>query len=216
MLFNMSPMELEEEELADPTRNVLLGGTFIPDSAGPGRFRGGAAKYMDNYWIAPASHFTTYYHFKRAPSFGVYGGQGGLGGAGWVWDGGDNPVDPRIGVPRTLSDPVYRDSRPLVGLIDPDSHELSPSGHYYAAEANLSTSAGSIVRLVSTGAGGWGDPLERDVDLVLRDVRDEYVSIEGAARDYGVVISGDPVNDPEGLVLDLEATNRLRSSRKAA
>ena len=40
------------------------------------------------------------------------------------------------------------------------------------------------------GAGGWGDPLERDPALVLRDVRNEFVSLEAARRDYGVVHRG--------------------------
>jgi len=41
-----------------------------------------------------------------------------------------------------------------------------------------------------------GDPLEREPDAVLRDVLDEYVSIERAQLDYGVVI------DPKTLTLD--------------
>ena len=40
------------------------------------------------------------------------------------------------------------------------------------------------------GGGGWGDPLDRDPQAVLDDVWDEYVSVEGAVRDYGVVITG--------------------------
>ena len=39
----------------------------------------------------------------------------------------------------------------------------------------------------TAGAGGWGDPLERDPELVLRDVRRDLVSPEAALRDYGVV-----------------------------
>ena len=45
----------------------------------------------------------------------------------------------------------------------------------------------------------------------MRDVRDGYVTIEGAARDYGVVVVGDPDEDPEGLAVDEEATGRLRT-----
>lgn len=41
------------------------------------------------------------------------------------------------------------------------------------------------------GGGGWGDPFDRDPALVLRDVRDEVVSAEGATRDYGVVLTDD-------------------------
>ena len=38
------------------------------------------------------------------------------------------------------------------------------------------------------GGGGFGDPYERDPQKVLDDVIDEYVSIEKAEKDYGVVI----------------------------
>jgi N-methylhydantoinase B len=40
----------------------------------------------------------------------------------------------------------------------------------------------------SAGGGGLGDPLERDPQAVLEDVIDDYVSIERAKKDYGVVI----------------------------
>jgi N-methylhydantoinase B len=73
-----------------------------------------------------------------------------------------------------------------------------------------------MLRYVSNAGGGWGDPLAREPERVLRDVRDGYVTIEGAARDYGVVVTGDPESDPEGLVVDLAATARLREERSAA
>jgi N-methylhydantoinase B len=41
------------------------------------------------------------------------------------------------------------------------------------------------------------------------------VTIGGAARDYGVVIVGDPDEDPERLAVDVEATERLRSASRA-
>jgi N-methylhydantoinase B len=40
------------------------------------------------------------------------------------------------------------------------------------------------------GGGGWGNPLDRPAAAVLDDVLDEYVSVEGAERDYGVVLTG--------------------------
>jgi N-methylhydantoinase B len=67
-----------------------------------------------------------------------------------------------------------------------------------------------MTRYISNGASGWGDPFTRDPKLVLRDVRDEYVSVDGAAHDYGVVVIGDPATDPEGLIIDADATLRLR------
>ncbi len=40
----------------------------------------------------------------------------------------------------------------------------------------------------SSGGGGYGDPLERDPGAVVEDVKDGYVSLERAQKDYGVVI----------------------------
>ena len=68
---------------------------------------------------------------------------------------------------------------------------------------------------MTNGGGGWGDPMTRDPRVVLRDVADGYVSIEGAARDYGVVVAGDPQLDPEGLRLDEAATQRLRTAARS-
>jgi N-methylhydantoinase B len=62
------------------------------------------------------------------------------------------------------------------------------------------------------GGGGWGDPLDRDPQAVLDDVWDEYVSIEAARADYGVVLIG-TVEDMT-LALDADATERLRTSKR--
>jgi len=67
---------------------------------------------------------------------------------------------------------------------------------------------GEVLFAQSGGGGGWGDPLERDPALVLRDVLDEYVSVDGARRDYGVVI------DPVSATVDEEATARLRAQMR--
>jgi N-methylhydantoinase B len=48
---------------------------------------------------------------------------------------------------------------------------------------------------------------------VLDDVLDEYVSLEGARRDYGVVLTG-TVEDLD-LAIDHEATQKLRSERRS-
>ena len=48
-------------------------------------------------------------------------------------------------------------------------------------------SAGDTLVFRTAGAGGWGDPLDRDPELVLRDVLRDLVSAEAALREYGVV-----------------------------
>lgn len=54
---------------------------------------------------------------------------------------------------------------------------------------------GDVVLQRTPGGGGYGDPLERPVAAVVADVRDGFVTVEAALRDYGVRI--DP-SDPDG------------------
>jgi N-methylhydantoinase B len=69
-----------------------------------------------------------------------------------------------------------------------------------------------LIRIRTTGGGGWGDPLDRDVELVTRDVSWGKVSRAGAAADYGVVITG-PDDEPAA---DIEETENLRNKVRAA
>src|SRR6185295_11130251 len=62
------------------------------------------------------------------------------------------------------------------------------------------------------GGGGWGDPLDRPPARVLDDVLDEYVSIEAARREYGVVLTG--ALEDLTLAVDEAATADLRAGRR--
>ena len=66
---------------------------------------------------------------------------------------------------------------------------------------------GDVLRHVMAGGGGWGDPLERDPEAVMADVRDEKVTVGHALSEYGVVI------DPKTLKADLAATAAERRNR---
>jgi N-methylhydantoinase B len=62
--------------------------------------------------------------------------------------------------------------------------------------------ASAIVR--TGGGGGWGDPYQRDPELVRADVREELVSREAAREKYGVALHDD-------LSIDEEGTKKLRA-----
>ena len=68
---------------------------------------------------------------------------------------------------------------------------------------------GDLIRHIQPGAGGWGDPFQRDPTAVERDVQDDKVSIAKAEELYGVVI------DSETLQLDRQATQELRLRLRA-
>jgi len=71
--------------------------------------------------------------------------------------------------------------------------------------------AGEVVRIRTTGGGGWGNPLDRDPELVVRDVVWRKVSPEAALADYGVVLTGSLEDDSLGH--DATATQAERASR---
>ncbi|GAA1796180.1 hydantoinase B/oxoprolinase family protein [Nostocoides veronense] len=79
------------------------------------------------------------------------------------------------------------------------------------ADAEL-VEAGQIIRIRTTGGGGWGDPLERPYDEVERDLRWGKVSFEGARSAYGVVASG----TKEAVVLDIAASDATRAEMRSA
>jgi len=58
------------------------------------------------------------------------------------------------------------------------------------------------------GGAGVGDPIERDVESVLSDVKNELVSVESAKNIYGVII------DPKLMRVDSELTVKLRAAKK--
>jgi len=73
---------------------------------------------------------------------------------------------------------------------------------------------GQVVRVVTTGGGGWGDPLQRELDLVLRDVVEGRVSLAAAKADYGVVFRD---AGSTGLpVIDEAATRLVRADMAKA
>jgi N-methylhydantoinase B len=77
---------------------------------------------------------------------------------------------------------------------------------------------GQIVQVVTTGGGGWGDPLDRELELITRDVVEGRVSLASASADYGVVFA--PGSSAEQPKIDEAATARrrdeLRKARKGA
>jgi N-methylhydantoinase B len=63
---------------------------------------------------------------------------------------------------------------------------------------------GDLLRLMTCGGGGWGDPFRRDPLLVQQDVARGFVSVPGALGDYGVVL------DPLSFEIDKAATDERR------
>ena len=72
---------------------------------------------------------------------------------------------------------------------------------------DLEVEANDILHFITWGGGGWGDPLDRDPELVGKEIRQGLVTVKGA-ESYGVVA------DDNGVV-DENATSKLREKMKA-
>jgi len=74
--------------------------------------------------------------------------------------------------------------------------------------ARVQVRPGQVVVSKCNGGGGYGDPLQREPERVLRDVHERWVSRERARSAYGVVITAD-------LTVDTDETIALRRARAA-
>jgi N-methylhydantoinase B len=97
---------------------------------------------------------------------------------------------------------------PSDNRLNPDEENRQLSGKF-----TLDLPAGSVFRHVMAGGGGFGDPLERDPDAVLRDVRGERIGVDYARREYGVVVDAGQMAVDEAATAVLRT--ELRQSRAA-
>jgi N-methylhydantoinase B len=67
---------------------------------------------------------------------------------------------------------------------------------------------GDVVTIDAAGGGGHGDPLERELEMIERDVLEGYVSLGKAKEAYKTILN------PQTLKVDEEATKKLRDNLK--
>ena len=99
-----------------------------------------------------------------------------------------------------------KNGKPSKNILNPDSkHKILPVLMTEVETLNR----GDVFRHIMAGGGGYGDPLKRTPELVLKDVIEEKVTIAGAREDYGVVI----IKKAEEFIIDSIATKKLRTQR---
>ena len=96
-----------------------------------------------------------------------------------------------------------KNGKPSKNILNPDSkHKILPVLMTEVETLNR----GDVFRHIMAGGGGYGDPLKRTPELVLKDVIEEKVTIAGAREDYGVVI----IKRADEFIIDSIATKKLR------
>ncbi|WP_031468461.1 hydantoinase B/oxoprolinase family protein [Sciscionella sediminilitoris] len=213
VMYQANNLDPATEAIESETPAVVLRKEYTPDSCGVGEHRGGASVLKDTLYLTEAEHWSSPLHTKSSSGIGVYGGHdGGLGGV-WIFPAEYKNVARDKDLIGTEPE-VYAGSTPVAGMLDPVSKTIDEENGeycYFASSPVWHTKPNAVFRYLTNGGGGWGDPLRRDPETVRDDVRDEYLSIQGAYDKYGVVITGHPHSDPEGLVIDTEATRQRRA-----
>lgn len=213
-LLNIMSPSTESLEVDFPLR--IMRREYIADTAGPGLHRGGAAIARDIQYVQDAQHQTMPLRFRQASGIGVHGGRDGALGGVWIF-GKDGAPTSGSDILVGTDDDVYAEAAAVAGTLDPHTQVPDVAGEYfYFGQTPVwKTRPGATWRYLTNGGGGWGDPLDRDPERVKRDVRDGYLTIAAAEREFGVVITGDPHWDPEGLRVDESATETRRSDARS-
>ena len=162
----IAPIEIIESEFSTRLRRFEL----IPDSGGPGTFRGGLGFVREYEVLDNDARFSLRSTKHTVAPKGIDGGADGKTGLCTLNPG---KADERV-IPSRYSD-----------------HVLHP---------------GDVFSLETPGGGGLGDPLQRDPQRVLHDVRNGYVTTQGARQRYHVVV------EPKGndFAVNESETRQLR------
>jgi N-methylhydantoinase B len=165
MVVNFSNYPVEVIEREYPLRIEEYG--FVPDTGGPGKFRGGLALVRRYRFL---EHSATLQVRADRSRFRAYGLAGGTPGS------------------------------PSRNVLNPGPNEQT-----LPPKTTLQVTYGDELRHQLAGAGGWGDPFERDQQAVLDDVLGDKITPAHARTEYGVGL------DAAGTSIDDVETARLRS-----
>jgi N-methylhydantoinase B len=158
----------ESQELNTPL--VYLFRRVVPDSGGPGKFRGGVCH---EYAFAPSVPeggelgLTLFGKGTRAPmSLGIFGGYPGS----------------------NVRYSTFRDANADELPASLEEIEAGERSDQFWGSVDLRPQDIQFVRFM--GGGGYGDPLDRDPERVAKDVADGLVTPDAAVEIYGVVLDG--------------------------
>lgn len=164
---NLANVPIEEIELNQPVQIEQYG--FVPDTGGPGRWRGNLSVVRELRFLEQEGVLQIRSDRREHCPYGLMGGKAGTPSWNIL-----NPGPDQEALPTNITHPITN---------------------------------GTVLRHLTAGGGGYGDPFQRDPQLVLRDVLDEKITVELALREYGVVV------DQEHLRVDKERTAAVRDSR---
>ena len=147
---------------------------LVKDTPGAGSHRGGVGCVYSWRLLGEEAILSSLGDRTKIPPYGVFGGLSPKARACGHYG------DTRI---KRAAEGEFRHVTELTGAVSPSKW------------ARVAIHRGDVLETVLPGGGGYGDPYERDPELVLWDVLNEYISVDSAREFYGVVI------DPQQMKL---------------
>jgi len=183
---------VEANESSSPI--LYLFRSFVPDTGGAGRMRGGATTSvgltphdLDGFDAILVGH-----GIEVPNSTGLFGGLPGAVANHYLKQSNNDSAE--LLNRYASADDVMR---------DPSARDVG------AKPGSFRIRRGDVLAYTFQGGGGYGDPLRRDLRLVARDVATDFVTRVSAMRHYGVVLRDDST-------VDERATEDLRKEMRAA
>lgn len=189
---------------------IYLGRRTLPDSGGYGKFRGGNGS--ESYYMVWG---TEYVHMSEIPmtpmhkvlfNGGLFGGYPGMRFYDFIVRNTDlrERIEKQLPIPHKEGNPYEPE------ILKYLKGEIQLISHFYVSPVLKNYDL--IAHKVVSGCGGYGDPVERDPELVLNDLENEYTTRETAQKIYGVVVLYD--EKIKKLKVDFKATEQLRSQMR--
>lgn len=147
---------------------LVEGYGLLPDTEGPGKYRGGMGLYRKIKIIGHETSATLSTERGILKPWGLFGGKGGANSVNILEISPEEKIILETRVTRTIP-------------------------------------PGNKIDYRTPGAGGYGEPYERDPDKVLYDVIEDLISLERAKSEYGVIIH------EETFEIDSKKTEELRA-----
>jgi N-methylhydantoinase B len=189
--------DTEGEEMVIPM--LRLSAYQLPDSSGPGKFRGGVGIQV----IVLFPH-----KGKNCALIGQGSGSRMPAGQG-LWGGYPASRVFRVHCKDTDMAKRIKEGLPLPHTLEElttnvkSTYQIYPVGY-----KSVPFNPGDILASNSHGGCGLGDPIERDPELIVQDVQKMTASLEVSEKIYCVSI------DPETLKVDYEKTRKLREKKR--
>ncbi|HTR75251.1 MAG TPA: hydantoinase B/oxoprolinase family protein [Solirubrobacterales bacterium] len=169
---------IETNEAQQPA--LYLWRRLVPQSGGPGTFRGGQA--IDLAYSVYETDVLEGAICCGCAETPAHGAAGGLVGAGAGWN---------AYYKTNLAQLLEEGRQPLESALEGDAPVQKSN------EGRLELQENEVIRMRGGGGGGLGDPLLREPEVVAKDIRDGYVTADHARTVYGVVLDDDGELDAE-------------------